>query len=128
MKLTYNILLGRKWIYDMQVVHLTYHHYLKFYYMGQEVTIHRDQNCTLYYNSLIPHNREEINILTSIISQSTLEKTSTSTSQDNNYLRTLIKGKDIVGCSNSSTPLPLSSKYSKQSPYEKIYFSMKDLD
>ena len=38
LQLTYNILLVRLWIYDMQVIPSTYHQCLKFLYMGQEVT------------------------------------------------------------------------------------------
>lgn len=44
--LAYNILLGRPWIHEMQVVPSTYHQCLKFPYDGQEITIPADNSNT----------------------------------------------------------------------------------
>jgi hypothetical protein len=59
LQLTYNILLGKPWIHDMQAIPSTYHQCLKFLYMGQEITIPKDQHFAQYCNTLGPHNREE---------------------------------------------------------------------
>lgn len=42
--LSYNILLGRPWIHEMQVVPSTYHQCLKFPHNGQEITISANSN------------------------------------------------------------------------------------
>lgn len=64
--LTYNILLGRPWIHEMQAVPSTYHQCVKFPYNGQEVSISADHNpfqhCKAMgaaQDSLVPHNREK---------------------------------------------------------------------
>lgn len=63
--LSYNILLGRPWIHDLQVVPSTYHQCVKFPYDGQEITISADSNPFQYCGNLkmaqeviVPHNRE----------------------------------------------------------------------
>ena len=48
--LEYNILLGRPWIHDMQVVPSTYHQCVKFSYNGTEICIPGDN--TLSINSI----------------------------------------------------------------------------
>lgn len=66
-ELTYNILLGRPWIHEMQAVPSTYHQCLKFPFNGQEITILDDSNNPQYCNTLksvqdtfVPHKREAI--------------------------------------------------------------------
>lgn len=69
--LTYNILLGRPWIHEMQAVPSTYHQCVKFPYDGQEISISADHNPFQHCNamgaaqdSLVPHNREKQRSLT----------------------------------------------------------------
>lgn len=94
--------------------------------MGQEVTILGDQNYAQYCNTLVPHNREEVNIPTSISRQNTSANTTTFIRPDNNHLSRSTKGKEKVGCFFSSIPSPSSSKDSKQSHYEEINRLMKE--
>lgn len=126
--LTFNILLERPWIHDMQFVPSTYHQCLKIQYMVQEVIILRDQNFAQYCNFLVPHNREDTSALTDDISWSTSTETSCSTSQNSIHSSTLTKGKEKVGCSSSSPPSPSSLKDSKQTHYEEMDRLMKEFD
>lgn len=128
LQLTYNILLGRPWVHDIQIISSTYHQFLKFLYMGQEVTIPRNQNFKQYCNSLIPHNREETNTLTDEISWSMSIDTSCPTSQNNYHSSTSTKSKEKVGGSSSSLPSPSSSKHPKLSHYEEMDRLMKEFD
>lgn len=63
--LSYNILLGRPCIHDIQVVPSTYHQCLKFPYNGKEIMISIDSNPFQYCSNLkpaqdviVPHNTE----------------------------------------------------------------------
>lgn len=64
--LTYNILLGRPWIHEMQAVPSMYHQCVKFPYNGQEVSISTDHNPFKHCNAmgaaqdnLVPNNRKK---------------------------------------------------------------------
>lgn len=97
--------------------------------MGQEITKLGDQHFSHYYNSLVPHNREEADTLTDANSQPKIMGTSHSTNQMRNHLSTLTKGKEKLACSSPSTPLlPSSSKDPKQLHYKEMDKLMKEFD
>lgn len=63
--LSYNILLGRPWIHEIQAIPSTYHQCLIFPYNGQEIMFSTDSNPFKYCSNLKPtqevsvsHNRE----------------------------------------------------------------------
>ena len=77
--------------------------------MGQDVTIPKDQHFSQYFNSLIPHNKEETSTPKNDITQFTSTNTSCSIDRNDNHSSTSTKGKEKVGCSSSSLPSPSSS-------------------
>lgn len=65
LNLSYNILLWRPWIHEMQAVPSTYHQCVKFPHNGQEVTIVTDSsqycnNLKLTQDARVQHNRESV--------------------------------------------------------------------
>lgn len=69
--LSYNVLLGRPWIHDLQAIPSTYHQYVKFPYEEQEITIYADENPLQYCSNLkmtqeviVPHSKEATSLNT----------------------------------------------------------------
>lgn len=105
-ELTYNILLGRPWIREMQAEPSTYHQCLKFPFNGQAVTIAADSNNPQYCNALItsqdtfvPHYREVINFdpsnKESLVGSSSRQYEEKAQSKDKGAI-------DSISCNNGS--------------------------
>lgn len=113
--LSYDILLGRPWIHDIQVVPSTYNQCLKFPYNGKEISISADSNPFQYCSNLkptqeiiVPRNKEASSSNTQTIEKSFASILSSMEKQ--------IKLRDRGNGEYSISQLPLSPKsYGKPS-------------